>query len=397
MKRGQSTTELALLLPLIGLLIAGTLQVGVLISDQLALNNAAYEGGLWAVANGQTATADGGTAGTTAQHILAQLCGTQAGPPSTDGTRYCKRTAGIPDLTVSVSSRTSSLAARPKIPFVTDAYADGCNLWRLALSPATATIVAGSSQVFTTTLSITAGQSDDPTVTLSTSGYPPNLVNGNPTFNPPSVTQSPANTSRLTISTRVDTPPGTYRISISGQDGCGRGPDGGGGSVTLIVTAAASPSPSPSAGASPSPSPVSGPPTISSVSPASLCAATVSTIALTGTNFAAGATVAVGTTNATSVTVSSATQLSAVIPAMAAGTYNVAVTVSGNTATQVDAVSVLPVCAATPSPAATTACAAGSGRYQTVITINFYEPLVIGLTSATPYIKVTARHIVHCQ
>jgi hypothetical protein len=392
-KRGQSTIELALLLPVMVLLIAGTLQVGVLISDQLALNQAAYEGGLWAVANPGTATVDGGTPGSISRHILAQLCGSRSGPPSTDGTRFCSHTQGVPDITVSTTSRTSSLALAPALPFVTDAYADACNPWRLGISPASATITAGSTQVITVTLTVTGGGQNDPTVTLFAGGYPANLANGNPTFNPPSITISPANVSRLNVATRVDTPPGTYRITISGQDDCGGSPNAGSGVVSLTVNAPAAASPSPS----PSPSPAAAL-AVSAVSPNSICSGTATSIAVTGSGFVSGATVTAGANAATSVTVTSPSQLTAAFPALTAGTYNITVALpSGASASLVNALTVAAACPTPSPPASSGTCAAGSGRYQTVITITFSEPLIAGLTSATPYVPVTARQVVYCQ
>ena len=306
MRRGQSTVELALMLPLISLLIAGTLQVGVLISDQIALNQAAYEGGLWAVANPLTATADSGsTAGTISQHIMDQLCGSAAAPPSSDGTRYCTHTAGVPDMRVTALSRTSSLAQGPTLPFVTDAYAANCKKWKLTISPLSATITAGASQAITATLSLTGQNGNDPTVTLYAGGYPTKLVNGNPTFNPPSITaSSPGNVATLTIATRTDTPPGTYTISISGQDNCGGSPSAGSGSTTLTVNAPVAPSPTPT------PVPA-GTPTVTAVSPSSVCAGVLSSITVSGTNFVSGDTVSAGATTATTVAVASASQLTA--------------------------------------------------------------------------------------
>ncbi len=67
-------------------------------------------------------------------------------------------------------------------------------------------------------------------------------------------------------------------------------------------------------------------PTISSVSPVSGPTAGGTTITITGTNFVVGATVAVGGSAATSVTVVSGTTITAVTPAGAAGSANVVVT-----------------------------------------------------------------------
>ena len=73
-------------------------------------------------------------------------------------------------------------------------------------------------------------------------------------------------------------------------------------------------------------------PTLSAVSPVSGPAAGGTAVTLTGTNFAAGATVTVGGTAATSVVVVSSTRITAVTPAGAAGARDVRVTLSGGQA-----------------------------------------------------------------
>ncbi len=75
------------------------------------------------------------------------------------------------------------------------------------------------------------------------------------------------------------------------------------------------------------------PPTISSIAPTSGSTAGGMTVSVTGTNFAAGATLAVGGVAATGVTVVSSTSLQAVTPARAAGQADVVVTVAGQSAT----------------------------------------------------------------
>jgi hypothetical protein len=71
------------------------------------------------------------------------------------------------------------------------------------------------------------------------------------------------------------------------------------------------------------------PPTVTGVSPASGPTAGGTAITISGTNFAAGATVTVGGTPATGVSVVSATQINATTPARAAGAADVVVTVVG--------------------------------------------------------------------
>ena len=70
-------------------------------------------------------------------------------------------------------------------------------------------------------------------------------------------------------------------------------------------------------------------PTISNVSPNSGPAAGGTTVTITGTNFAAGATVTLGTTAATNVVIVSGTQITATTPAHAAGAVTVTVTNPG--------------------------------------------------------------------
>lgn len=72
---------------------------------------------------------------------------------------------------------------------------------------------------------------------------------------------------------------------------------------------------------------------ISDVSPASGTIAGGTAITIAGTGFAAGATVTVGGAAATSIVVVSATEITAVTPAHAAGVVDVAVTVDSTTAT----------------------------------------------------------------
>ena len=75
--------------------------------------------------------------------------------------------------------------------------------------------------------------------------------------------------------------------------------------------------------------PATNPPTVTSVSPVSGSTAGGTAVTITGTNFAAGATVTFGGTPATNVVVVSATQITATTPAHAAGAVTMTVTVNG--------------------------------------------------------------------
>ena len=75
-----------------------------------------------------------------------------------------------------------------------------------------------------------------------------------------------------------------------------------------------------------------GGPTVTSIAPASGPLAGGTSVTITGTNFAAGATVMIGGAAATGVTVVSASSITCTAPAGAAGVVNVAVTTAGLTA-----------------------------------------------------------------
>ena len=69
--------------------------------------------------------------------------------------------------------------------------------------------------------------------------------------------------------------------------------------------------------------PATNPPTVTSVSPVSGSTAGGTAVTITGTNFAAGATVTFGGTAATNVVVVSGTQITATTPAGRAGAVTV--------------------------------------------------------------------------
>jgi large repetitive protein len=408
MNRGQATAEMALILPVIGLMLGATTQAGILISDQVNLNQAAYEAAQWAISNRSSATVDsGGTPGTIAQHAYTYLCGSTRPAAVGSGHHYCETRSGLPDLSVTVSS--SHPAALRQMPGplqpVTNALAaNGCKNWKLTLSPKNPpSISAGSTQTYTVTMALVAGGSpddtDDPSVSLHGGGYPRALQNGNPVFNPPTVMAS-RNTSQLVIVTSSSTPPGTYTISISGQDQCGSGPTGGDSSVTLVVTAATGPPP-------PSPSPSSST-SVTGISPTPICPSTPTSVTVAGVGFQAGAAVTAGSQAMTSVTVVSSGQITANTPALAAGTYNITVTnPGGSSGVLVNALTAQSSCASpSPSPSASASpvsagvsCAAGTGQYETLITITWASPAIVPLISGPglPYFTLTAAQVAFCQ
>ena len=394
-RRGQSTVEAAIIAPFIIGMILLTLQVGLLTSDQVNLQQTAYDAGLWAVANRSTADATA-----IQRHIYRALCGTDGFSPASGApTRYCRTSAGAGQagyLSVTVNAQNNANAMAP-LPSPTGAVlsAATCNGFDLtSVTTDNASITAGTGVATITTTIRDAGGGTVSHVTLSASGYPDTL--GRPTFNPPNA--YPASAGGTTTATfQVQTPAavqtGTYTITISGVDQCGNGPSGGSKTIDITVTPGA---------AQPSPTTLlSVPPFIGTLVPT--CLAPSATLTINGLHFTAGATVTIGGLAATNVTWISATQLTATVPAAADGLHNVTITnPDGGTAQVVDALSTKS--AGCPSPsgggAATTGvCAAGDTTHniRLVIRITWNEPLVVPwLASAAPYYSLTATQDAWC-
>ena len=120
------------------------------------------------------------------------------------------------------------------------------------------------------------------------------------------------------------------------------------------------------------------------------------TITANGTNFAAGASVTVGSTAATGVTFLSGTSLSFLVPAVAAGTPNVFVSINGQSSNTLP----LTVSAATPTisniapamaaPGTTTTITGTNFASGATVTINGVNAPVSAVTSTTITITVPA-------
>lgn len=111
----------------------------------------------------------------------------------------------------------------------------------------------------------------------------------------------------------------------------------------------------------PSPNPGPQAPTVAAVAPAAGTTLGGTAITITGTNFAAGATVSVGGTAATDVAVSGPTSLTARTPQHAAGAADVVVTVAGRSGT-------LP----------------GAFRFEAPAASTNQPPIVSGISSRSP-------------
>jgi hypothetical protein len=108
-------------------------------------------------------------------------------------------------------------------------------------------------------------------------------------------------------------------------------------------------------------------------------------VTITGTNFSGASAVSFGVTAATSFTVNSATQISAVTPAGSAGAVNVNVTTAGGTVTDVGAYTY----AAAPTITSFTPTSGPSGSTVTITGTNF-----IGTTQVEVGIPVTSFTVV---
>ena len=133
------------------------------------------------------------------------------------------------------------------------------------------------------------------------------------------------------------------------------------GDTTPVATPTPTPAPPPPAPEPPAPAP----PTVTGNAPATGPAAGGTVITITGTGFTAGATVTVGGTPATGVTVVSATTITATVPAHALGVVDVAVTSGGTTVTATGGFTY-----ATALTVTNTSAATGSGAGGTTVTIT---------------------------
>jgi Flp pilus assembly protein TadG len=378
-RSGQAIVETAMIMPVVLGLLMTLVQVGVVVSDQVQLDQFAYDGSLWAQENLPTAND-----AAIQRHVLDQLCGSgNSYPNSSAPTKFCR--SG--NLSVTASPRGASAS---NFPFPVNAEALSCRGWTLqppTSSSSTNSVAQGSSITYTVTPSVAASVGQVPVITLSLSGTPPGTVPSFPVFNPPTVTGG--NSATVTFSPSAATPLGPYTLGFSGRDQCNL-PSGAGplATTTLTVTGAAPPTPC-------SQAVVKVPKAFRKINPT-----ITSVITLTGNNFQTGAIVSFGALSAPLVSVVSSTQLSVTLPVLPPGVYSITVTNPGGCAgTLRNAITVCnsASCSTTitsPSPLVDP-CVSVAGSFETVVTIKWDEPLVI------PWIRntwtLTAAQSVLCQ
>ena len=134
-------------------------------------------------------------------------------------------------------------------------------------------------------------------------------------------------------------------------------------------------------------------PAVSSVSPNSGPVAGGTAVTITGTNFAAGATVTFGTVSATNVVVVSGTTITATTPAGSAGTATVTVTVGGQSGSLTNAFTY--IAAPTVTSVSPNSGTTGGGTLVTITGTNFAAGATVtfGTTAATNVVIVNSTTI----
>ena len=208
----------------------------------------------------------GPTAGTAVSVNPAGTSITVTSPPAT---------AGTVDVTVVTPSGTSAIA-EPADQFTYEAVPSVSSVSPVAGPPATGTPVSITGANFTGATGVSFG----PTATTDFTVVSPSLI----------TVTSPVVSSAGTVDVTVTTPAGTSALSAADQ---------------FAYEAA---------------------PAVGAISPMAGLAAGGSTVTITGTGFSAASSVLFGTTPATSYSVTSSTQVTAIAPAGTAGTVDVTVT-----------------------------------------------------------------------
>jgi len=135
------------------------------------------------------------------------------------------------------------------------------------------------------------------------------------------------------------------------------------------------------------------PATVSSISPSSGSTAGGTAVTITGTNFAAGATVTIGPNAATNVVVVSSTQITATTPAGTAGAATVTITIGGQSGSLSNAFTY--VAPATVSSISPSSGSTAGGTAVTITGTNFAAgaTVTIGANAATNAVIVSATQI----
>ena len=338
-----------------------------------------------------TATTPAGSAG--AVNVTVTNIGSQSGS-LTNGYTYV-----VAPTVSSVSPSTGSTAGGTAVTITGTNFATGATVTFGSAAATNVTVVSST----TITATTPAGSAGAVTVTVTnTGGQSGNLTNGFTYVAPPTVSSVSPNTGSTAGGTAV-TITGTNFVS-------GTAVKFGSGSATNVVvvnaTTITATTPAGSAGAVTVTVTVSGQsgsltngytyvvtPTVSSVSPNSGPVAGGTSVTITGTNFASGATVMFGSAAATNVVVVNATTITATTPAGSAGVVTVTVTVGGQSGSLTNGFTYIGVPTVT-SVSPNTGTTAG-GTSVTITGTNFAAGATVtfGSGSATNVVVVNATTI----
>ena len=239
-----------------------------------------------------------------------------------------------PPTVTSVSPSTGPIAGGTAVTITGTNFATGATV-TIGGTAATNVVVVSGTQITATT---PAGSAGAATVTVTVNGQSGSLTNGFTYVVPPTVSSVSPNTGTTAGGTAVTITgtnfatgatvtfggtAATNVVVVSATQITATTPAGSAGAVTVTVTNPGVPSGSLANGFT-----YVVVPTITSISPNNGPIAGGTAVTITGTNFAAGATVTIGGTAATNVVVVSGTQITATTPAHAAGAVTVTVTVN---------------------------------------------------------------------
>jgi hypothetical protein len=306
----------------------------------------------------------------------------------------------------SVSPSNGPPAGGTAVTITGTAFASGATV-TIGGAAATNVVVVSATEITATT---PAGSAGAVTVTVSVSGQNASLTNGFTYLVPPTVSSVSPNSGSTLGGTAVTITGANFAAGATVTFGAGRqGGDGTGAATNVVVVSSTQitcTTPANNAGAVTVAVTVNGEtgsltngfsyvavPTVSSVSPNNGPIAGGTAVTITGTNFAAGATVTFGSTAATNVVVVSGTQITATTPAGSAGAVTVTVAVSGQNASLANGFTY--VVPATVSSLLPNSGSTAGGTAVTITGTNFAAGATVtfGSAAATSVVVVSGTQI----
>ncbi len=345
-----------------------------------------------------TATAPAGTAGAVTVTVTNP---TGQSGSMTNGFTY------VAGLSISgVSPGNGPPAGGTAVTITGTDFASGATV-TFGTAAATNVVVVSATEITATS---PAGSAGAVTVSVTSGGQNASLVNGFTYVVPPTVTGVSPNSGSTGGGTSVTITGTNFAAGATVTFGAGRQGGDGNASATNVVVVSSTQitciTPAGNAGAVDVAVTVNGEtgtltsgftyvviPTVSSVSPNNGPIAGGTAVTITGTNFAAGATVQFGSAAATNVVVVSSTSITATSPAGSAGAVTVTVTVNGQSGSLPSGFSyVIPPTVSSVSP---NSGSTAGGTPVTITGTNFVSGATVsfGATAATNVVVVSATQI----